>query len=215
MCAYARLPGRRLSLGLRDKDMTTKTTTRRKFLQSSAAVAVGALGDFGCSGPEQTQADIDDDAPTGAPDSNHIPDAQIGAETADVAVPAEIVAPADSGALVADFADLAKLLKGKVLVPSDPTFAAASLTFHRHFDAVAPRAIAQWADADDVQATVSWARKHAVPVRIRSGGHSYAGYGVDPNALTIDVRALNLVQLDVAAESIQVGCGAQIVDAQA
>lgn len=195
--------------------VATKPPTRRQFLQTSAAVAAAALADFGCADPAQSQTDTDEDSLTKASDSNQIAEATAAAETSDVAAPAEIVAPPDSAALVADFADLAKLLKGKVLIPGEAGFAAASLTFHRRFDAVQPRAIAQCADATDVQAVVTWARKYAVPVRIRSGGHGYAGYAIDPKALTLDVRALNSVELDVTAKSIRVGAGAEIVDVQA
>ena len=41
---------------------------------------------------------------------------------------------------------------------------------------VLPHAVARPIDAADVQAAVRWAVGHGVPLRARSGGHSYAGY---------------------------------------
>jgi hypothetical protein len=46
-----------------------------------------------------------------------------------------------------------------------------------------PLAMARCADVDDVRRCVEFARKHAIPVAIRGGGHSYAGFGVADGAL--------------------------------
>lgn len=52
------------------------------------------------------------------------------------------------------------------------------------------------ANVDDVRRCLEFARKHSVPIAIRGGGHSYAGYGVADGALQIDLGAMNSVTVD-------------------
>ena len=59
------------------------------------------------------------------------------------------------------------------------------------------------ANVDDVRRCVEFSRKHTVPVAIRGGGHSYAGYGVADGALQIDLGAINTSPSIAIAESPQ------------
>ena len=125
------------------------------------------------------------------------------------------VAYSDLDAAAPDFSALQSALNGDLLLPEHPTFAQAAQTFHTRFDAVQPRAIARCADAADVQACVRWAQKYRFPVRIRAGGHSYAGFCKDSAALVIDVRKLNQVTLNSQLTQLKIGAGALTIDAQA
>ncbi len=51
---------------------------------------------------------------------------------------------------------------------------------------------------DDVQRCVEFARRHNIPVAIRRGGHSYAGFGVADGALQIDLGAFNTATVEAA-----------------
>ena len=166
--------------------------TRRQFLGSTAGLAAAWLA--GACKP---------DAAVSAP-AEPFPDAFVAAD-----LPAVETSP------TADFAALRKALAGSLLLPADAGFAEAARTFQTRFDAVHPRAIAQCAHAADVQTCVRWAQANHVPVRIRAGGHSYAGYCTDAAALVIDVRALAAVALDTTLNRLTVGGGALIVDTQA
>ena len=59
-----------------------------------------------------------------------------------------------------------------------------------------PLAIVRAVNLEDVQRCVEYARKHTVPIAIRGGGHSYAGYGVADGALQIDLSTFSTVTVD-------------------
>jgi FAD/FMN-containing dehydrogenase len=65
---------------------------------------------------------------------------------------------------------------------------------------------------EDVQRCVEYARKHTIPIAIRGGGHSYAGYGVADGALQIDLGTFNTVTLDRDRRVASVGGGTRIGD---
>src|SRR6266508_2971933 len=71
--------------------------------------------------------------------------------------------------------ELDQLVRGPVLLPSNPAYAQARLTYNARFDKH-PLAVVRPRDAQDVRAVVRWARKYDVVVIPRSGGHSYGGY---------------------------------------
>ena len=62
----------------------------------------------------------------------------------------------------------------------------------------------------DVQNAVNWCREHAVPLRGRSGRHSYEDYSVLNGGVVIDVSRLNDVTLDQADLTARIGAGAQL-----
>ena len=74
------------------------------------------------------------------------------------------------------FDELANELKGNVVVRGASDYNQARLLFSTRFDGVKPRAVVFCESLADVQRTVRWARKHAVRIVPRSGGHSYGGY---------------------------------------
>ena len=75
-----------------------------------------------------------------------------------------------------------------------------------------PLAMARCADVDDVRRCVEFARRHSVPVSIRGGGHSYAGFGVADGALQVDLGAFTTVRVDRDRRIASVGGGVRIRD---
>lgn len=138
-------------------------------------------------------------------------------DAADADAPLTGSATETSAAPAADAfgADLAAQLQGKLVRPGQPGFAAASQLYNPRFDAIQPLAVAQVASAADVQACVKWATARQVPLRIRGGGHSYAGFSTAANALVVDMRQLATVQLATDGQSVFVGAGATLIDVQA
>nr|WP_219914473.1 FAD-binding oxidoreductase [Thalassobacillus sp. CUG 92003] len=61
----------------------------------------------------------------------------------------------------------------------------------------------------DVVNAISWARKHRVGIRIRSGGHHYEGYSIGNSVLVIDISRLNAVELDKKRNILQMEAGAK------
>jgi FAD/FMN-containing dehydrogenase len=110
---------------------------------------------------------------------------------------------------------LQQAIRGRVLTPSTPGFAAAAHVYNERFDSILPQAVARPVDAADVQAAVRWAVARGVQVRARSGGHSYAGYSTLQKGVVIDLRTLNGVSVDRSSRTATVGAGAQLIDVYA
>jgi FAD binding domain len=72
--------------------------------------------------------------------------------------------------------ELANKIRGDVILPGESAYNQARLLFDTRFDAIKPKAVVMCESRADVQNTVRWARKHAVRIVPRSGGHSYGGY---------------------------------------
>jgi hypothetical protein len=100
-------------------------------------------------------------------------------------------------------------LAGTVLEPTTPGYDDARRLYNTRFDGIQPQAIARCADERDVQTCLRFARAAGVPLRVRSGGHSYAGWSGGPG-LVIDLRALSTITVD--AERATIGAGAQLID---
>jgi FAD/FMN-containing dehydrogenase len=109
--------------------------------------------------------------------------------------------------------ELANGLRGEVVLPGSSAYDSARLLFNTRFDPVKPRAVVFCESTADVQRTVRWARKHAVRIVPRSGGHSYGGYSTTSGVI-VDVSRLNGVALDPSHRAI-VGAGARLIDVYA
>ena len=91
---------------------------------------------------------------------------------------------------------LRSAVRGEIFSPGDPGYLAAARVFNERYDGVRPRAVLRAADTRDVRDAVAWAVAYGVPLRARSGGHSYAGYSTADRALVIDLRRLRGISLD-------------------
>jgi FAD/FMN-containing dehydrogenase len=98
------------------------------------------------------------------------------------------------------------LVAGELRRPGDPGFAEAGTALNQRFAAAAPAAVLSVAHPADVARAVEWARAESVPLAIRGGGHSYAGYCVSPG-LVLDLRTLNGIQFDPSTGQVRVGGG--------
>jgi len=70
-----------------------------------------------------------------------------------------------------------------------------------------PALIVECAGASDVVNCVNFARSHALPISVRSGGHNIAGSAVCDGGLMIDLSAMNEIQVDSAAKTVWAGPG--------
>src|SRR5690348_6199800 len=103
-------------------------------------------------------------------------------------------APLATG-IAADLDDLARNIRGRFLRDGSPLYDEARKVWNLAYDR-RPLAIARCADVDDVRRCVEFARRHSIPVGVRGGGHSYAGFGVADGALQIDLGGFIAVRLD-------------------
>ncbi|MFF3226062.1 FAD-binding oxidoreductase [Nocardia suismassiliense] len=96
-------------------------------------------------------------------------------------------------------------LRGTLVLPEDREYGAAKALFDRRFDGNAPLGVVEVAQPQDVQAAVSFAREHGLPIAARAGGHSFVGASASTGALVIDVRGLDHIKVD--ADQVTVGAG--------
>ena len=96
------------------------------------------------------------------------------------------------------------------MLPSDPTYDQVRLLENPRYDGQRPLAVLSVQSAQDVAAGLAFAQDHAVPVAVRSGGHSYPGWsgGGAPPALVIDCRPMNGVT--TTGSTATVGAGAAL-----
>ncbi|MFP5363930.1 MAG: FAD-binding oxidoreductase [Thermoleophilia bacterium] len=95
---------------------------------------------------------------------------------------------------------------GTVVAPGDPAYDEARTVFNGAIDR-RPALVAQVGDARDVASALRHAHEHALPVAVRCGGHSGAGFGVIDDGLVIDVRRLKRVEVDLSRRVVRAGAG--------
>jgi FAD/FMN-containing dehydrogenase len=108
------------------------------------------------------------------------------------------------------FAELARSLRGEVVVRGDAAYDRARVLFNTRFDMYKPQAVVFCESLADVQGTVRWARKHRIRIVPRSGGHSYGGYS-STSGVIVDVSRLDGVALDSGGRAV-IGAGARLID---
>lgn len=102
-------------------------------------------------------------------------------------------------------------LDGSLVRPGSPSYAKAKQLYEPRFDSMRPQAVVECASVADVQRAIAFARKHAIHIAPRSGGHSYAGYSGGPG-MVIDVSRLSKVSVDPSTGAATVGAGARLID---
>ena len=134
--------------------------------------------------------------------------------TGTVAAAATAVATSDSAAArVAgvDWVALRKALKGPLIRPGDPKYAAAARPFNAALGVRSPAAIAQVSSRADVATCVRRVRGHGIPIAARSGGHSYAGFSTPNKGLVVDVSGLHKITVNGNGTAV-IGAGAKLID---
>ncbi len=106
---------------------------------------------------------------------------------------------------------LRKRVTGEILTASHPDYDAArkvvAMTVNRF-----PYAVVKVASADDVAATVDFAREVGFPLSVRSGGHSLGHYTVIDDAVVIDFSNFKQVSVDPVSGIANVQAGATSAD---
>jgi FAD/FMN-containing dehydrogenase len=94
----------------------------------------------------------------------------------------------------ADWTALQRRLHAHTLIrPGQPSYVLARQLFEPRFDSIEPAAIAYCHTSADVATCLSFVRTFGIPVRARSGGHSYAGWSTVADGLIIDVSGISSV----------------------
>src|SRR5215211_7561844 len=118
------------------------------------------------------------------------------------------IAPTPTFAITSDHMEsLRSRLRGRLITAGDADYDDARRVLYFTVDR-RPRAIVRAADARDVATAVNYARDHALPLAVRSGGHSLAYLSVIDNALVIDLSDMARVSIDPQARIARVQPGA-------
>ena len=107
--------------------------------------------------------------------------------------------------------NLRRRFGGELITPDDERYGAARRLYNAMVDR-RPAVIAQPRTAADVAAAILHARERGLEVAVRGGGHSLPGHSMAEGGMTIDLSAMNAVQVDPAARRAKVGGGALLAD---
>ena len=106
---------------------------------------------------------------------------------------------------------LRRRFSGELITADDERYGAARKLFNAMIDR-RPAVIAQPRSAADVAAAILHARERGLEIAVRGGGHSLPGHSMSDGGMTIDLSAMNRVQVDPATRRAKVGGGALLAD---
>jgi len=99
-------------------------------------------------------------------------------------------------------------LAGQLTLPGEQLYDRARQVFWKNpLTDKHPGLIAQCSQSDDIARCVGFALEHDLPVAVRSGGHSFLGWGTCDDGIVIDTTLLNAIEIDPAARTARVGGG--------
>ena len=102
-------------------------------------------------------------------------------------------------------------LTGLVIDRFSPLYDQARLDYNTGLPPVFPKYIVYCYGVHDVQNDVLWSRGHGLPIRARSGGHSYEGYSLVDGGVVIDISKINQIDLDRSSGLVTIGAGAELL----
>jgi hypothetical protein len=106
---------------------------------------------------------------------------------------------------------LASKISGRVITIGDPGYDAARLVFNRAFDQH-PAMIVRCAGASDVGRALDFAQGRQLPMAVRGGGHSRAGFSGCDGGVVIDLSGMNRVEVDPDKRVARAEAGALVRD---
>jgi FAD/FMN-containing dehydrogenase len=106
----------------------------------------------------------------------------------------------------ATVAELAESLDGRVVRAGDPEYETARHIWNHAIDRH-PLLIARAASTADVAAVVRFAVSEGLPIAVRGGGHSVAGFSTCDGGIVLDLSAMNAVRVDVTQRRAVTGGG--------
>jgi FAD/FMN-containing dehydrogenase len=103
-------------------------------------------------------------------------------------------------------AQLKSDLHGELVLPGDPSYEQARRVWNGMVDR-RPMMLVYCAGPEDVVRGVAFARSHALPVAVRSGGHNVAGLSVCDGGLVIDLSRMKRIEVDRERQIVRAQAG--------
>jgi len=103
-----------------------------------------------------------------------------------------------------------KELSGAVVVPGDPGYEQARQDYNIAIEQY-PAIIVYCFDEYDVANAICWSREKGFKLRIRSGGHNYAGYSNGTCKMVIDTSPMNQICVNTSDETVRVQAGTRLL----
>ena len=97
-------------------------------------------------------------------------------------------------------------LRGELVEPGQETYDAARTVYWGHVDR-RPALIVRAVDEIDVIAAVDYARETGAPLAVRSGGHSFAGFGMVDGGIVVDLSGMKSMRIDPVRRTARVQPG--------
>jgi FAD/FMN-containing dehydrogenase len=108
-------------------------------------------------------------------------------------------------------AELRMMVRGDVLTPQDPGYAAVRAPYNAMHPG-RPALVIRPTGTADVVVAVNFARNNGLVVAVRGGGHSIAGLSAVDGGLLLDLARMDGVEVDPEARTVRVQGGALIGD---
>jgi hypothetical protein len=106
---------------------------------------------------------------------------------------------------------LASQITGHVITPQAPDYESSRLVGNRAYDRH-PALIVRCASASDVTRALDFGQSQSLPLAVRSGGHSAAGFGVCDGGLVIDLSGMKRVEVDADKRVARAEAGSLVRD---
>jgi FAD/FMN-containing dehydrogenase len=104
--------------------------------------------------------------------------------------------------------DLREAVRGEILTPADDAYAEAARVWNGAHADRRPALVVRCSGVADVIAALGFARGNDLPIAVRGGGHSIAGFSTCEGGVVIDLSGMNEVRVDPVARLATVGGGA-------
>lgn len=106
---------------------------------------------------------------------------------------------------------LASGIAGHVITPEAPDYESSRLVNNRAYDRH-PALIVHCVSASDVVRILDFAQRQSLPLAVRAGGHSAAGYGVCDGGVVIDLSGMKRVEVDAHKRVARADAGCLVGD---
>jgi FAD/FMN-containing dehydrogenase len=107
---------------------------------------------------------------------------------------------------MAALASFSEAFEGEIILPGSAGYDAARMVWNGMIDK-RPAVVARAAGVEDVRRTVRFGREQELPIAVRCGGHSLAGFSTCDDGVVLDLSLMRDVQVDPARRTARVAGG--------